>query len=295
MTSRSLVRVIAVLVLGASGCSQPSIPSGASVVDPEEQHLDNVAQQAIELAASQVDLSLEPPSEFREINEARLARLDGEQIESYSGDRVSGRFPNIDLIDQNGNQLKFYDDLVRDKVVIISFFYTRCTGSCPTTTVRMEQLRDALASEFGSELQLISLTLEPDVDTPEELRAYMDRYRITDDDSLPKWTFACGEFEELERLRFALGVYDLDPEIDADKTEHAAILTFGNDRTNRWAALPVGIGRKYLERTVVRIAGNSYRQRYGDAVLLGRAPHGHLKLDQAGPVDPPAVPGYRAD
>lgn len=185
------------------------------------------------------------------------------RISDVDGHRVSDRFSNISLIDQHGNSLRFYDDLIQDRSVCIVFFYTRCTGSCPTTTVKLKQLRRQLAKDFeGQGLTFVSLTLEPFVDTPEELREYMDRYSIEENEDLPRWVYATGDFEELDKVRRQLGVYDLDPVIDADKTEHAAIVTFGNDRTDRWAALPIDMGVDKVAETMRRICGNTVNQRY---------------------------------
>ncbi len=203
--------------------------------------------------------------------QSRMTGLNTEQIPAATGARTSDRFPNIELLDHRGRHLKFYDDLVRDRSVCIVFFYTRCTGSCPGTTVALKQLRENLRGEFPAEdFAFISLTLEPEVDTAEELREYMARYQIdNDDETLPDWVYATGDYEELDGLRRSLGVYDLDPDIDANKAEHAAIITFGNDRTNRWAALPTGIQPGYLTDTIIRIAGNSQRQRYASVIAAG--------------------------
>ena len=196
----------------------------------------------------------------------RTASLSSAPIATVTGPRVSDRFPNIDLIDHRGRRVKFYDDLVKDRCVCIVFFYTRCTGSCPGTTTTLKRVRAALKDEFtNKEFAFISLTLEPDVDTPEELREYMDLYGVRDEATQPDWIYATGDFNELDDLRRSLGVYDLDPIIDADKTEHAAIITFGNDRTNRWAALPTGLKTDYLTDTLIRIVGDSQRQCYGAA------------------------------
>ena len=278
MIRRLLLTAFCLFIPTISGCQESPLPEPAEAsVDAEAIALKQIAEEAVAAEARLAVANIKPAPEYESTNESRVLQLDDSQIESADADRVSSRFPNIKLLDQHGNEIRFYDDLVKDQVVVISFFYTRCTGSCPMTTARLERLRDRLKDKFGQELRLISITLEPDVDTPQELRKYMDRYQISDDPDLPQWSFVCGDFEEVETVRRALGVYDLDPIIDADKTEHAAIVTFGNDRTDRWAALPVAIGVRYLEQTVVRISGNSNRQRYADAVLLGRTAHGHLE------------------
>lgn len=196
-------------------------------------------------------------------NERRVAAFSTTEYEPVSVPRTSDRFPDVDLMNQHGEAVRFYSDLVQDQCVCIVYFYTRCNGSCPTTTQVVRRLRKDLSEEFdASELRFISLTLEPEVDTPEELREYMDRYQIEESDSMPEWTYATGNYDEVEALRRSLGIYDLDPVIDADKTEHAAILTFGNDRLDRWAALPVAMDYEQLKKAMVRIMGNNPRQRY---------------------------------
>ena len=64
----------------------------------------------------------------------------------------------------------------------------------------------------------------------------LDRFRKrngADDD----WTLLTGDFREITQLRRHLGFYDLDPKIDADKTEHGSVVAYGNDRTGRWGAV----------------------------------------------------------
>ena len=79
---------------------------------------------------------------------------------------------------------------------------------------------------------------------------------------MAEWLFCTGAEEDVEAIRFALGLYDLDPVLDADRTQHAAVITFGNDRTNRLAALPSGLKSSHFTATFLRIAGTSERQRF---------------------------------
>lgn len=251
------------LLLAALGCSS-SNSDGLSLVPQTATSLEAASKPAAKqsLAAQ---------------NEARLNALSNERLPDAKGRRVSEKFPDVELLDQHGKTHRFYDDLVKDHPVCIVFFYTRCQGSCPGTTQAMKKLRKLLAPEFGSEMRFISLTLDPEVDSSVELRDYMQRWKIEDSEpGQPEWYYCTGKYEELEELRRSLGLYELDPIIDADRTQHAAILTFGNDRTNRWAALPVGSDMQDIVDTMTRIAGNTERQRYAGAVKLGRTAHGHL-------------------
>lgn len=224
-----------------------------------------VKKQPVDLDAEVV---VDPVQEqLADLSTTRVSALGTDAFESELHDRTSDRFPDIELLDHRGRNLRFYSDLVQDRCVCIIYFYTRCTGSCPGTTRLVKKLRKELADQFSNdELVFVSLTLEPDVDTPEELREYMDANGIQDDENLPDWVYATGDYEEIDNLRRSLGIYDLDPIIDADKTEHAAILTFGNDRTDRWAALPVGMNFEQLKMAMTRIMGENPRQRYASVV-----------------------------
>lgn len=70
----------------------------------------------------------------------------------------------------------------------------------------------------------------------------------------PGWLFLTGKPAEIDRLRRELGAYDLDPAIDADPTQHSGLVAIGNDRTDRWTALPLLMDRAQLVSTIVRIA-----------------------------------------
>ena len=196
-------------------------------------------------------------------NEARVAELSIDPFVAEEGSRSSARFPNVQLVDQSGRKVRFYDDVVRNRSVCINFFYTQCNGNCPGTTSTIKKLRRDLAAQFDNDaLVLISISLDPENDQPEALERDRKAYGIIDNSDLPAWYFATGDKEELEQLRRSLGLFELDATRDADKTEHAATLTFGNDRVNRWSALPVGMNYDQLKTAMCRMMGNSARQRY---------------------------------
>src|SRR5262249_4548637 len=67
--------------------------------------------------------------------------------------------PNLPVIDQNGRTLHFYDDVIKGKIVVISFIYTSCQDLCPLTTARMAQLEDKLDGAVGRDLFFISMSV----------------------------------------------------------------------------------------------------------------------------------------
>ena len=100
------------------------------------------------------------------------------------------------------------------------------------------------------------VSIDPDADTPEVLARYRKRF----DQPWTGWYHLTGDYYEIESLRWILGVYDLDPVIDANKTEHAGIVTFGNDKTNWWSGIPALTDPVLVSDSIIRIAGNPVQQ-----------------------------------
>ena len=155
-----------------------------------------------------------------------------------SGNRQSDRFAKVRLIDHEGNEVDFYDRFVKDKKMAVNFMYTVCKGICPGMTANIKKAREELAKRGITDICFISISIEPDKDTPERLAGYMDANGITNHPGISPWVFLTGDLASIDRLRKSLGVFDPDPEIDADRTQHGGILTFGNDQTNWWGATP---------------------------------------------------------
>lgn len=165
--------------------------------------------------------------------------------------KQSERFGDVVLTTQHGRPLRFYRDLVRDRTVIINLMYTSCTDFCPAATAELAQVNELLGERVGRDIAMVSLSIDPVTDTPAKLKAYWEAFG-----SKPGWLFLTGSPADIERLRRQLGGYDLDPTIDADPEQHAGIVTVGNDRTNRWAALPLWMDRRQLAATILRVAGS---------------------------------------
>lgn len=160
--------------------------------------------------------------------------------------------PNARLTDQNGRVVRFYDDVVRDRVVVIQFFFVHCDGICPLSTGKMLAMREALGERVGRDIDFVSITLDPERDTPAVLAEYARNLDVG-----PGWTFLTGAKADIEALRWRLGAFDLDPEIDADRTQHAGVLVLGNDAKQRWSMKPATLSTSSLTRAVLRLAGEA--------------------------------------
>jgi protein SCO1/2 len=157
--------------------------------------------------------------------------------------------PNVVLVSHEGQPRRFYDDLVRGRTVVVQFFFTECSGVCPLSTGRMLALQEALAERLGRDVDFLSITLDPEHDTPEVLAGHARAIGAR-----PGWTFLTGAPEDIRALRYRLGVYDLDPLLDADRNQHAGVLVFGNDNKQRWLMKPASLSPRPLLAALERLA-----------------------------------------
>lgn len=144
--------------------------------------------------------------------------------------------PNIELTTHEGKKVRFYDDLVKDKIVILNFMYVRCDGICPITTAHLLRVQKLLGDRVGKDIFIYSITLKPEEDTPQVLARYAKAHKVR-----PGWTFLTGTPENIEALRRTMGFIDLDPARDADRTNHIGMLRFGNEPETRWAGCPAKV------------------------------------------------------
>lgn len=159
-------------------------------------------------------------------------------------------FPNIVLTTHEGNQVRFYDDLVEGKVFTINLMYTTCKGACPGIMTNLVALQDLIADRLGRDVHMYTLSLDPENDTPAALKEYAAKIGAR-----AGWTFLTGAKEDIEVLRQKLGFVDPDPEIDADRSSHSGMVMFGNERLDRWSACPALLKPVQLARSLNSVAG----------------------------------------
>jgi protein SCO1 len=148
-------------------------------------------------------------------------------------------FPDVVLTTQTGKQVRFYEDLLKGKIVTINFMYTQCTeGVCPLTTYNLAQARRIIESRvgrnrLGRDIYMLSITLDPEHDTPGVLKSYAEQFHAG-----PGWFFLTGKADDIELLRRKLGFVDLDPELDRNKTSHIGNVRYGNEPLQQWSVVP---------------------------------------------------------
>jgi protein SCO1/2 len=152
----------------------------------------------------------------------------------------------VELVTQDGKKVRFYDDLIKDKVFAINFIYTRCTESCPLETAALRKIQKALGDRMGRDVFFYSISIDGDRDNPEALKDYATRFNVG-----PGWTFLTGRPEDVTLLRQKLGMYRQDGQAEKQLSEHNITILMGNEKAGQW------IKRSPYEETqaLVRILG----------------------------------------
>ena len=155
---------------------------------------------------------------------------------------------NRTLWTHTGRKVQFYDDLVKGKIITFNLAYTRCTGSCPTGFAKLAKLQESLGEALGRDVFMYTLSLDPEYDTPARLREAREEYGAR-----KGWTFLTGTVDGVEEVRRSIGLYDLDPKVDADRTQHSGLLVLGNDPVQRWTRVPLGFKSEQIEKALFRL------------------------------------------
>jgi len=142
-------------------------------------------------------------------------------------------FPNFLMRTHEGKEVRFYDDLIHGKHVVINMMYAECQGLCPTMTANLVKVQELLKDRIGKDIFMYSITLQPEKDTPKALKHYVEMHGVK-----KGWLYLTGRPADIETLRRKLGFYDPDPERDKDKANHMGLLRIGNEVTDVWIGTP---------------------------------------------------------
>lgn len=138
-------------------------------------------------------------------------------------------FTNALLTTHEGKQVRFYDDLIKGRQVLINMMYATCEGGCPAVTSRLVKVHENLKDRMGKNLFIYSITVKPEDDDPAALKRYAQMHGAL----LPGWTFLTGDPYDIETIRYRLFRMD-HIWIDTDIYTHTSFMLIINDATNRW-------------------------------------------------------------
>jgi len=157
-------------------------------------------------------------------------------------------FTNVPVQTQDGRTLRFYDDVMKGKILVINFFFTDCDNLCPIATDNLVRVQELLGDRVGKDIRFVSISLQPEHDTPEVMAEYAKKHGVG-----PGWLFLTGKRDDIELLRHRLGFWDISPEVDADPEQHLGTVRIANEPMHRWAMSPSLLNPSALVRAVNRV------------------------------------------
>jgi protein SCO1/2 len=136
---------------------------------------------------------------------------------------AASTIPDVKVITQDGKTVDFYSDLIKGKVVAVNFVFTSCTTVCPPLGAMFGKLQEQHASRVGKDEHLVSVSIDPEVDTPERLKAWSKKFGAR-----PGWTLVTGKKDDITRILKAMNAYS------SDYVNHQPVTIVGNDATGTW-------------------------------------------------------------
>jgi protein SCO1 len=152
-------------------------------------------------------------------------------------------FTNLPVVTQDGETLRFYDDVLKDKVVLVSLFYTGCSDACPLITAKMAAVQDRLGGAMGRTIHFVSISVDPRTDRPEVLKSYAANFVAG-----KGWRFLTGDEADLMTITHRLGQPDGNP------MAHPPFLLVGDTRRGYWRKFLPDVSEEALTTFLVELA-----------------------------------------
>ena len=156
--------------------------------------------------------------------EAAAEMTAAEQKAEQEAARAREYFTNLDLINQDGETVRFFDDVLKGQVVVINFIFTNCEGACPLMTHKLSLVRDRMEGQIGDTVRFVSLSIDPERDTPAAIKEFAKTHHADHEG----WVFLTGKPENLEYITKQLGQFTDDVEA------HSTMMLAGNVSSAHW-------------------------------------------------------------
>lgn len=160
--------------------------------------------------------------------------------------RARTYFTDTKLLAHDGRERRFYSDILRDRVVLINFVFTECGDACPTITQQLLQARQQLG-EAAREVRFVSISIDPERDTPQTLAAFAAKQGAVD----PEWLWLTGARANVDAVTRRLGAYTDNPQ------NHLTGLILGNVRTEQWVKMRPDASPRQIAAELRKLAGRA--------------------------------------
>ena len=169
---------------------------------------------------------------------------EGEKKAKSPAEAAASYFPNHVLLTQENKEVRFFDDLLKGKTVLINFAFTTCAGVCPPMTGNLAKVQQFIGNRVGRDINMITISVDPAIDTPQSLKEYADKFKVKSG-----WYFLTGKKENVELVLRKVGGYT------ADKLQHSSVLIIGNVETGEWTKTHAMAKASEIADAVLKIAG----------------------------------------
>jgi len=136
-------------------------------------------------------------------------------IENYA-------IPDVVLVNQNGAKVRFRELMQSNRPVIVDFIFGTCTTICPILSVSFANLQQKLGTD-SQKVQLVSISIDPENDTPKVMKEYLKRYRAR-----PGWDFLTGTRADIDKVMYAFNAYI------PNKMSHYPLTLIRSSRDGKW-------------------------------------------------------------
>jgi cytochrome oxidase Cu insertion factor (SCO1/SenC/PrrC family) len=133
-------------------------------------------------------------------------------------------FTDTILLDQDGKKVRFYTDVLKGHVVLLSFIFTRCTDACPLIMQKLNAVRRQLGDEFGRDVRFVSISVDPDFDTPKEMKRFAEKQLAVHQE----WKLLTGKKENVSAVLKKLNEWVDNP------GDHSTAFIAGNVPRGHW-------------------------------------------------------------
>ncbi len=155
--------------------------------------------------------------------------------------------PDAQVLNQRGEQVRLYTDLIKGKVVLMNFFYTSCTYICQMQGDILSKIQVLLGDRLGKDVFLISISMDPQTDTPNKLRYWSNALNAK-----PGWTIVSSNAPEMSKM-----IADFTGDYPGPQEVHSSVIFAGNDRTGEWVAFDGLNGPESLVKMINLLASNT--------------------------------------
>jgi protein SCO1/2 len=163
---------------------------------------------------------------------------------SASSESAQVKFADVALVDQNGQSVRLEKDLVTDKIVVMSFIYTSCTTVCPVVSSIMGKVQKQLGARVGTEVQLVSISIDPQRDDAKRLNDYSRAFQ-----NGPGWSWLTGSPQSVTATLKGLGSFS------GDFKSHQPLILVGDGNNRDWTRYYGFTDPGVLTREVEKLSG----------------------------------------